>query len=100
MNQSVHHNADINYCMQDLAGHLGIDASTIQLVSHASVYWPDTSLGCPQPGRMYAQVLTPGRHILLEVAGVQYSYHASKSGDFARCDVERAQKPLPGPSDI
>jgi len=37
--------------------------------------WSDTSLGCPRPGMFYAQVITPGYLITLEVKGEKYEYH-------------------------
>src|SRR5689334_14927307 len=34
----------------------------------------DTSLGCPKPGFMYAQVITHGYKIIINYAGVSYDY--------------------------
>jgi hypothetical protein len=39
--------------------------------------WPDSSLGCPQPGMAYLQVITPGYLIVLRALGNDYMYHAS-----------------------
>lgn len=61
----------------DLAGRLAIAADAIQVRSVEAVEWPDASLGCPQPGMMYAQVITPGYRIVLEAAGKTYEYHSS-----------------------
>ncbi len=61
----------------DLAGRLAIAADAIQVRSVEAVEWPDASLGCPQPGMMYAQVITPGYRIVLEAAGRAYEYHSS-----------------------
>ncbi|HRU93634.1 MAG TPA: hypothetical protein P5195_00175 [Anaerolineae bacterium] len=41
-----------------LAERLRVAPETLTLISAAEVEWPDTSLGCPQPGMMYAQVIT------------------------------------------
>ena len=30
-----------------------------------AMQWPDSSLGCPQPGMMYAQIITPGYQVTL-----------------------------------
>ena len=38
--------------------------------------WPDASLGCPQPGETYAQALTAGFVIELEVGGARHVYHS------------------------
>lgn len=70
---------------QELAGKLGISPARIQVVKAESVFWPDTSLGCPQPGMMYAQVITPGYQFVLEYEGKQYDYHAGR-GHLILCE--------------
>ena len=39
--------------------------------------FPDASLGVPEPGAVYAQVITPGYVIDLTAAGQTYRYHAA-----------------------
>jgi len=63
----------------DLAGRLGVAAEAIQVRSVEALEWPDASLGCPQPGMVYAQVITPGYRIVLEAGGQAYEYHSSRS---------------------
>ncbi|MCX7707861.1 MAG: hypothetical protein N2204_07620 [Anaerolineae bacterium] len=63
----------------DLAGRLGIPESAITVRAVEAVEWPDASLGCPRPGMMYAQVITPGYRIVLEAGGRTYDYHTSQS---------------------
>lgn len=58
-----------------LAEHLGVAEEAIELVWIGRVTWPDTSLGCPQKGVMYAQVLIPGYQVILEVGGKTYKVH-------------------------
>lgn len=60
----------------DLVKRLGIAYGDISLTSMVKIDWSDTSLGCPQEGMYYAQVITPGYLITLEVEGKFYSYHA------------------------
>jgi hypothetical protein len=60
----------------DLAERLGVPVDEITVVSHEEVTWPDSSLGCPQPGMHYAQVLTNGTRTVLTAAGKHYNYHA------------------------
>jgi len=62
----------------DLASHLNISSSAITLVSVDSVNFADTSLGVPQPGQMYAQVITPGFIIKLKANGQQYQYNTDQ----------------------
>lgn len=40
-----------------------------------AVEWSEASLGCPQPGMLDAQVITPGFLVVLEATGEQYKYH-------------------------
>lgn len=39
--------------------------------------YPDASLGCPQPGLVYAQMITPGVQFVLTYAGNNYDYRIS-----------------------
>ena len=75
----------VELAVADLAGQLGIAAEAITVHSVAAVEWPDASLGCPKPGMMYAQVITPGYRIVLEANGQSYEYHAGRSGRGVRC---------------
>ncbi len=61
---------------EDLAKRLGIPADSITVESVDQVDWSDASLGCPEPGKVYAQVITPGFRILLKADGKTYEYHA------------------------
>jgi hypothetical protein len=47
----------------------------IVVMQAVSVVWPDGSLGCPQSGMEYTQVLVDGFHILLQANGTTHSYH-------------------------
>lgn len=71
--------AVVDAAKRDLAQRLGIKEQTIELVGQVEeVTWPDASLGCPEPGKMYAQVLTPGHKLTLRSGGKLYEYHAAK----------------------
>ena len=50
-----------------------------------AVEWSDASLGCPQEGFMYAQVITPGYLIILEAQGEQYEYHTDQTTNVVLC---------------
>ena len=62
----------------DLAQRLGSPAGSFTLKRAEAIEWPDASLGCPKPGIVYAQVLTPGYLIVLEANGKDYEYHADR----------------------
>ena len=82
----------------DLARRLSISDDQITLLESTPVTWPDASLGCPQPGMMYAQVLTPGYLIRLQVGDRVYEYHAGRATTVIYC--EQPSPPITGaPSD-
>ena len=65
---------------KDLARRLGVKEESIQLLDAIEeVTWPDSSLGCPEPGKLYAQILTPGYRLKLQSGGKVYEYHATKN---------------------
>ena len=47
--------------------------------------WPDSSLGCPQPDKLYAQVVTPGYLVVVDVSGERIEYHTDERGTVVRC---------------
>ena len=77
----------------DLAARLGVDESSVTLVSQEEVTWPDGSLGCPQPGMGYAQVLVSGSLIVLQVNGVTYEYHSATGEDPFYCSTPTPPAP-------
>ncbi|MCB9155374.1 MAG: hypothetical protein H6649_15125 [Caldilineae bacterium] len=76
----------------DLAGRLGIDEAVVEVVDAVEVEWPDTSLGCPAPGDSYAQVLTNGTQLTLQVNGQTYDYRGRSPDTMFLCGP---QGPLP-----
>jgi hypothetical protein len=61
----------------ELSKQKNIDPNTVELVSLEFTEFSDASLGVPEPGETYAQVITPGYIIILEHEGKQYEFHAS-----------------------
>ncbi len=82
---------------QDVAAELNVDVETLRLISVESVQWPDASLGCPQPGMVYAQVITPGWHLIFaDSAGNEYDVRVPKQGDaFIICEQGAESMPQP-----
>jgi len=80
----------------DLAARLGVAQEEITVVSVEYVEWPDTSLGCPQPGQMYLQVITPGYRIVLGVGDRTYEYHSSRQ-EVILCKLPKEIPPEIGP---
>jgi len=67
----------VELAKEDLAQQLGVSAEEIQVESVEEATFPDASLGVPEPGKSYAQVLTPGYVIRLKAEGETYEYHAA-----------------------
>jgi len=60
-----------------LAEQLGMSPGEIEMIQVEMTDFPDASLGVPEPGMDYAQVITPGYIITLEAAGRTYRYHGA-----------------------
>jgi len=69
----------VDQAVADLVKRLKISTDEVKVVSVEMVTWPDASLGCPQPGMAYAQVLQDGLRIRLEANGQTYQYHSGGS---------------------
>ena len=85
----------VEQARQDLAQRLDIAPAEIEVVSMESVVWPDSSLGCPQPGMAYTQVLRDGYRIQLRAGGKIYFYHGGGSRGPFLC--ENPAKPASSP---
>lgn len=70
----------------DLEQRFSIAPDEIKLIEVEEVVWRDSSLGCPQEGMMYLQVLTPGYLIVLHAGGKDYEYHAGMGMDVIYCE--------------
>ncbi|MFN8471805.1 MAG: hypothetical protein U0822_06390 [Anaerolineae bacterium] len=83
----------------DLARRLGIAPASIAVAQAESVTWPDASLGCPQPGVMYMQIVTPGYRVVLSAGGREYDYRATSDGQVRLCERPAGTPPAaPSPT--
>ena len=78
-------NVAVRNAIDDLASKLKIAPDKVQVVSVEQVDWPDTSMGCPQPGIFYAQVIVQGYRIVLAAEGQQVVYHSDLQGHVGTC---------------
>lgn len=76
----------VDKAIADLAQRLSIDRKTIVVVNAQSVVWPDRSLGCPQPGMLYPQVLVEGFRIELRAGDQIYVYPGGGGRDPFLCE--------------
>ena len=63
-----------------LANAINADEDDFTLVSSESVSWPDASLGCPQEGFGYADVVTPGYKLVFALGDTSYAVHTNADG--------------------
>ncbi|NCF67022.1 MAG: hypothetical protein GWP61_13690 [Chloroflexi bacterium] len=67
----------VNQATEDLATRLKPSIPEIEFLSFEEKVWSDSSLGCPQPGMRYLQVLKEGYLIRLSANNQTYNYHGS-----------------------
>lgn len=72
--------------MADLVDTADVSAQDVEVLQAEAVTWSDGSLGCPQPGMFYTQMLVSGYRVVLSVDGKEYDYHASDDGQFFLCE--------------
>jgi hypothetical protein len=73
---------------EDLAQRISTTVDRIELVESEAVEWPDASLGCPEPGKIYVKVITPGARIVLAVDGKRYEYHTDTQQRVVYCESQ------------
>ena len=82
---------------RDLAQRLAVEPGEIQVLRADRVTWRDSSVGCPESGQMYMQVLTAGARITLGFSGTEYRYHQAEGAAPFLCETPAPIEPLPGP---
>ena len=64
----------------DAAGRAGVTPDQVKVVSAESMTFPDGSLGCPEPGMAYTQMVVDGFKIVVEANGTTYDYRGTPNG--------------------
>jgi hypothetical protein len=77
----------------DAARRFNVAASAVVLTRAERVSWPDGSLGCPEPGRMYTQALVPGYRIVARTAEGELVYHTDEHDHVENCADESRLPP-------
>jgi hypothetical protein len=67
------------------ARRLGVAPDGLVVARAEPVDWPDPSLGCPEPGRAYAQVITPGYRVFVRAGAQTVEVHADEGGRAVSC---------------
>jgi len=82
--------ATVLAAIEDLARRLGAETREIRLIEAKAVVWDDSSLGCPEPGNAYADVVEPGSRIVLNHDERAFDYHAGRDGEPFLCATAEA----------
>lgn len=76
---------DVDRAVADVVARTGVDAAAVTVVAEDAVTWRDSSIGCPQKGMQYLQVLTEGTRIIVEADGQRFEYHRGGRRDLFYC---------------
>lgn len=76
-----------------LADDLGIPNTDITVDTVRPVDWPNSAIGCPQPGEAYLDVITPGHKVTLRVGGDLHVVHEARGRAFVCRQRKLAQAP-------
>jgi len=60
---------------------LGFSPGDVSVLSVEKSDFSDSSLGCPEPGKSYAQVITAGYTVLLYASSQLFEYHTDALGE-------------------
>jgi hypothetical protein len=77
--------AAIQAAVSAAAGRLSVAPADVHVDQVEAREWGDTSLGCPRPGQMYAQVVTPGFLVIVSAGNKVLEYHSSTRGETVLC---------------
>jgi hypothetical protein len=80
----------------DAAQRLGTDAASVQIAASQPMEWSNASLGCPRRESVFAQVITPGFLIVVDVDGNRLTYHTDTGTNFVVCEGGRPLLDNPG----
>ena len=75
----------VDKAKEDLARRLEITPDEIEVMHIEKAEWPDTSLGCAEPGLARRPVAIPGYRIILSANGREYVYHTNNESGAVYC---------------
>ncbi len=61
--------------LQTLQREENVKSEELQLLSYERVEWPNSALGCPEPGNFYTQSVVPGYKVIVSVDEKEYEVH-------------------------
>jgi hypothetical protein len=78
--------AFIARAQQRLAAHRNIAPKAVTLQATTTQTWPNAALGCPEAGKVYAQVITPGYRLDFAIDDQVYAVHTDSDGTMVLCE--------------
>ena len=88
----------VRLATRTLSEHLGVSEQAISLDEVIAVDWRDSSLGCPEPGRIYAPVVMSGYRVTLGVEDDDRTHRVHVAGTRAVVCEQPSATPDPSPT--
>ena len=79
--------------LKETAKLANVPREQLAIVRAEAVVWSDGSLGCPEPGMEYAQMLVNGYWVVINAARQTYDFRVSRDGSFRLCPAGRGRPP-------
>ena len=71
--------------LADAATRSGVAVDQLVVVTALSITWSDGSLGCPEPGQAYTQVVLEGYRVSIRAGTTTYDYRGAGMSGFKLC---------------
>ena len=81
----------------DAAKRFRVAESAVVLARAEQLTWSDGSLGCPEPGRMYSQMLVAGFRVVAVTSAGELTYHTDSHGNAVSCRASARSLPPRSP---
>jgi hypothetical protein len=85
MTPSPEASSAVDAALQDASAHLGVTPDQLQVTQVDARQWGDASLGCPEAGQLYSQIVTPGFLIVITSGARQLEYHSDSRAHVKLC---------------
>lgn len=72
--------------LADAARRAGVGAGQVRVERAQPAQWPDGSLGCPEPGMQYIQMIVDGYWVELTAGGRAFDYRLDGQGNYRLCE--------------
>lgn len=85
--------AQLEAVISDAAERAGVAPERVEVLRAQAVQWNDGSLGCPQPGETYIQMIVDGYWVELSAGGREFDYRLDGHGNFHLCEQPNRVSP-------